>query len=169
MRYKTIVIDPPWDGPSATWTPSKAGTVQRRYSERHDNHCLIPYQTMNGVQLAALRVPELAAESAQLTAGSSSGLSRLVWGGTCRHQAEFLLWSARPGAKLVSPVKCPKQLQDWPTWLQDGKRLRHSEKPAAAYEFIRGLSEAPRIDLFARQRRPGFRNWGNEVPDLACG
>lgn len=40
---------------------------------------------------------------------------------------------------------------------------RHSEKPTQTYEYIESVSPGPRLELFARQRRPGWYVWGNEV------
>lgn len=174
-KYKTIVVDPPWPGP---------GSCPR--GQTHGSGAMvIPYQTMTGVQCAALRIREMASEDSQLWLWTTSrnvadafllmslwaykycGL--FVWrkkglgmGRHMRHQCEFLLWGARPGARLVKPKNCPHQIQEWPN------PKAHSEKPAEAYEFIRSLSDGPRIDIFARQVRPGFEGWGNEYPLDKC-
>ena len=50
--YRTIVIDPPWPGPGECPAFDSAGAGVR----------LIPYSTMTGSQVAALRVRELAAD-----------------------------------------------------------------------------------------------------------
>ena len=39
----------------------------------------------------------------------------------------------------------------------------HSEKPDRFFELVEMASPAPRVELFARQNRPGFKAWGNEV------
>jgi N6-adenosine-specific RNA methylase IME4 len=136
---------------------------------------------MTGIQCSALRVPELSAPDSQLWIWATSRscgdafLLAQMWGFSYRalfiwkkplgmgrhtmHQAEFLLWCGRPGARLVQPRKCPRQIQEWP------KPKHHSEKPPEAYEFIQSLSDEPRIDIFARQARPGFARWGNEAPE----
>lgn len=169
MKYKTTVIDPPWPGPGAS--PS---------FERGRAPILIPYSTMTGIQVASMRVPDLAHDQAQFfcwaisrSFGDAFLLMQLwgfqyrglfVWlkpglglGRHIRHQCEFLLWGGRIGSPLVEPKQCPRQVQTWPN------PPRHSEKPAEAYELIRSLSEEPRIDIFARLHRPGFDAWGNEV------
>lgn len=170
-KYKTIVIDPPWPGPGVCFRPH--GT----------DESVIPYTTMTGIQVAALRIKEIAHPESQLwiwapsrNLGDATLLIQLwgfdyralfVWvkplgmGRHCRHQCEFLLWGGRPGARLVEPRKCPPQIQEWP------KPKRHSEKPPEAYELISELSDGPRIDIFARQARPGFTPWGNEAPVTA--
>ena len=39
----------------------------------------------------------------------------------------------------------------------------HSRKPDEQYGLIERLCEGPRIELFARHRRRGWRSWGNEL------
>lgn len=177
-RYKTIVIDPPWPGPGAVPAFDAVKTGQATLTKN-----LIPYATMTGIQCAALSVDAIAADDAQLfiwatsrSMGDAYLLLQLwafkyrglfVWqkplgmGRHMRHECEFLLWGGRRGAKLVEPKNCPRQTHHW-------KRPRaHSEKPAEAYAMIRELSPGPRLDIFARQKRPGFTPWGNQAPSAA--
>jgi N6-adenosine-specific RNA methylase IME4 len=173
-QFKTIVIDPPWTGPGGCQRFPHHGTNEPL------KNVVLPYSSMTGVQISALRVRDLAHPAGQLwlwTTSRSVGdafLLMQLWGFDyralftwvkplgmgrhCRHQIEFLLWAARPGARLVEPRNCPRQIQTWP------KPKRHSEKPPEAYDLIRELSDGPRIDIFARQARPGFTPWGNEAP-----
>jgi N6-adenosine-specific RNA methylase IME4 len=171
--FRTIVIDPPWPGPGEVPAFDSQGSGEMRLS-------LIPYATMTGIQVAALNVRELAADDAQLFIWATSrslGDAMLlgqswafkfrgvfIWhkpglgmGRHVRSQAEFLYWFGRRGAPLVEPKRCPRQIQTWP------KPKRHSEKPPEAYQMIAELSPAPRLDIFARQHRPGFEAFGNEV------
>lgn len=54
-----------------------------------------------------------------------------------------------------------------PNIFQTGDPKRHSEKPDASYELIESISAGPRLEIFARRRRPGWHVWGNEVtPDV---
>lgn len=168
-RYKTVVIDPPWPGPGEIYDP-------RAHVRRP-----IPYSTMTGVQLAAIQVPKLVLPGAQLWlwvpsrhVGDAFLLLQLwgfryrglfVWlkplgtGRSMRHQVEFLLWGVMKGSKLPRWKGVPVQVHRW----KHPGRGHHSEKPAEAYVMIRTLSEPKRVDLFARQRRPGFDAWGIEV------
>lgn len=175
IRYRTIVIDPPWPGPGAC--PAFQGNIG---SKKPMKLSLIPYHTMSGIQVASLRIMDIAADDAQLfiwatsrSVGDAFLLAQtwafsfrglFIWkkplglGRHVRNEAEFLLWCGRKGAPLVEPKKCPRQIQHWP------KPRRHSEKPAEAYDLISSLSEGPRIDIFARQQRPGFDSYGDQVP-----
>jgi hypothetical protein len=42
-------------------------------------------------------------------------------------------------------------------------RREHSRKPDEVYERIERLVDGPYLELFARQRRPGWDAWGREV------
>jgi len=39
----------------------------------------------------------------------------------------------------------------------------HSRKPDEFYERVEQFAPGPRLDLFARERRPGWDAWGNEL------
>ncbi|GAH13102.1 unnamed protein product, partial [marine sediment metagenome] len=43
------------------------------------------------------------------------------------------------------------------------KRGRHSRKPDVFYKTLKQNTQAPRIDIFAREEHDGFDVWGNEV------
>jgi N6-adenosine-specific RNA methylase IME4 len=74
-----------------------------------------------------------------------------------RNQHELLLIATRgripappPEARVSSVISAP--------------RGRHSQKPQAVYEMIeRTYPDLPKIELFARARRDGWRSWGNEI------
>jgi N6-adenosine-specific RNA methylase IME4 len=40
----------------------------------------------------------------------------------------------------------------------------HSRKPDRAYTLIEAMYSGPYVELFARQTRPGWTAWGNEIP-----
>jgi N6-adenosine-specific RNA methylase IME4 len=42
-------------------------------------------------------------------------------------------------------------------------RQKHSEKPQAAYNLIEARSKGPYLEMFAREQRPGWTVWGDEV------
>jgi N6-adenosine-specific RNA methylase IME4 len=39
----------------------------------------------------------------------------------------------------------------------------HSRKPSEVYRRIERFCAGPRIELFARERRPGWISWGDEI------
>lgn len=46
-------------------------------------------------------------------------------------------------------------------------RREHSRKPDGIHDRIERLVAGPYLELFARQRRPGWDSWGNEVDKFA--
>lgn len=45
----------------------------------------------------------------------------------------------------------------------EGKVREHSRKPDEFYDIVKLASPEPRIDIFSRERREGFEQWGNEI------
>lgn len=43
------------------------------------------------------------------------------------------------------------------------KGRRHGTKPKEFFKMVEAVSPGPRLELFAREQRPGWRAWGNEV------
>lgn len=43
----------------------------------------------------------------------------------------------------------------------------HSEKPEEFFRIVEALAPGPRVEMFARRRRPGWDALGNEVPEAA--
>jgi len=48
-------------------------------------------------------------------------------------------------------------------------RREHSRKPDEFYERVRAFARGPYLELFAREVRPGFECWGNEVDRFNSG
>lgn len=44
----------------------------------------------------------------------------------------------------------------------------HSTKPDAFYDMVESLAEGPYAELFARRRRVGWNQWGDELPQEAA-
>ena len=42
-------------------------------------------------------------------------------------------------------------------------RREHSRKPDEFYDLVRRVADGPRIDMFSRERRDGFDQWGDET------
>lgn len=75
-------------------------------------------------------------------------------GHTTRKNAEFVLLGRRGNCRrnakdireiILSPVR------------------EHSRKPDEAYRRMARYCDGPRVELFARERRPGWRAWGDQA------
>lgn len=171
MKYKTILIDPPWTYEKSGGTKSSRGLAKSFY----------PTMTLN--EIAKLKLP-LDTNSVILLWTTSSKLPEalelikrweleyfnvaftwikknkksdsLFWGMGyyTRQNPEYLLLARRgkviPRSKKVHSVIVAK--------VRD-----HSRKPDEQYERIQELFYPPYLEMFARTKRKGWYSWGNEV------
>jgi len=70
---------------------------------------------------------------------------------------------ANPEMALLATKGKPKRINKDVNQLVVSPRREHSRKPDQMYEHIERLLEGPYIELFARNKRPGWDSWGNEV------
>lgn len=172
-RYRVVVIDPPWP-------------VKFRPRKDRPNQVAMPYRTMALDEIAALPVADLLADDAWIfcwtlsqflpqtfamldgwglryrelmTWRKTTPLSRNVGVpslGTMMRNSEFV---------VVGSVGCPKWTETKGLYAAfDGVRREHSRKPLEFDELLRRVTEGPRIELFARERKRGFDAWGDEAP-----
>jgi N6-adenosine-specific RNA methylase IME4 len=73
---------------------------------------------------------------------------------TVRHQTEIVLLARRGN--------CRRQRKDVRE-LIIAPRREHSRKPAEFYSRVERYCAGPYVDLFAREQRPGWDAWGDEV------
>jgi N6-adenosine-specific RNA methylase IME4 len=71
-----------------------------------------------------------------------------------RGQHELLLFGVRG--------RLPSQSRSQSTLIRAPRR-EHSRKPDEAYEVIEAVSPGPRLEMFARTKRPGWDAWGMET------
>ncbi len=77
-----------------------------------------------------------------------------------RNGHELLLLGTR------GQVPAPAPGDQWPSMF-DAPPMRHSQKPAKAYDLIEAyFPSLPKIELNARARRDGWDAWGLEAPDV---
>lgn len=174
-QFGTILADPPWQFMNRT------GKMAPEHKRLHR------YQTMKLEEICAMPVREIAnpqshlylwvpnallAEGLQvMSAWGFTYKTNIVWykvrkdggpdgrgvGFYFRNVTELLLFGTRgklrtlaPGRREVNMVVSRKQ--------------EHSRKPSQVYEIIERCSPGPFLELFARNTRRGWTQWGNEVP-----
>ena len=176
-RFACVLADPPWQFINRT---GKMAPEHRR---------LARYGTMDTARICALPVDEIAAPAAHLYLWVPNALlpdglqvmkawgfnykSNVVWhkirkdGGSdgrgvgfyFRNVTELVLFGVRgKNARTLAPGRTQVN------YLATRKR-EHSRKPDELYSIIEGCSPAPRIELFARGTRPGWRSWGIQAHD----
>jgi N6-adenosine-specific RNA methylase IME4 len=75
--------------------------------------------------------------------------------GLPQYNCEFCVY-ARKGSPSFADTKAFNACFDAP-------RREHSRKPDEFYDVIRRVTHGPRIDVFSRERREGFSQFGNEA------
>ena len=165
-KYETIIIDPPWQ-------------MEKIERDVAPNQVAFEYPTMNEEELAEFDVPSIASDDCHLFCWTTHkflpSAMRLIeaWGfryvylgtwhknggfqpfGLPQYNSEFYVY-ARKGTPRFSDTK------QFFTCFQ-AQRREHSRKPDEFYEVIRRVTDGPRIDVFSREPRDGFDQFGNEA------
>jgi N6-adenosine-specific RNA methylase IME4 len=172
-QYATILADPPWQFMNRT---GKMAPEHKR---------LLRYPTMELNEIMALPVGKLAAARSHLylwvpNALLQEGLdvmkawgftykSNVVWskvrkdggpdgrgvGFYFRNVTELVLFGVRGSLRTLPPGR--RQVNMIAT-----RKREHSRKPDELYDLIESCSPGPYLEVFARFRRPGWHQWGNE-------
>lgn len=165
--YGAILSDPPW----AFLTYGKKHTTPHRGANDH-------YAVVSTDDLAKLAVEPMAAKDCALfmwavdshlpdaialaaawgfqykTIAFVWSKGRIGMGYWTRKQAEVCLLFTRGKPRRLS--KSVRQIIEEP-------RREHSRKPDETYKRIEALVDGPYLEMFARQRWPGWDAWGNDV------
>lgn len=167
-KYGAILADPPW----AFKTFSGKNQTPHRSAEDH-------YRTMPLHEIAGLPVPDLAEKNCALfiwTVDSHFDVTMdliKMWGFTYKTRAFTWVKTGRIGmgywtrkqseicllATKGRPARRDKGVRE----IIEAPRREHSRKPDETYERIERLVDGPYLEMFARQRWPGWDVWGNET------
>jgi N6-adenosine-specific RNA methylase IME4 len=173
-KYHTVLADPPWQFQNRT---GKMAPEHKR---------LARYATMKLPEIAALPVSQIVADTAHLylwvpnallpeglevmKAWGFSYKANIIWhkvrkdggpdgrgvGFYFRNTTEIVLFGVRgKNARTLAPGR--RQVN----YLATRKR-EHSRKPDELFDIIEACSPGPRIELFARGPRKGWKVWGNQ-------
>lgn len=178
-QYAAIYADPPWS--YKAWSGAAVPS-------RVDAH----YKTMEALDIAALPVSQIAAKDCVLFLWVTwptllDALKTIeAWGFTYKtcgfnwtkgdaRQVEMFrddtdtdmllgYWTrANTEPCLLATRGKPKRLDAGVRQAIVEPRRQHSRKPDCVRERIERLVAGPYVELFARQTRPGWDSWGNEV------
>lgn len=166
-KYRTIYVDPPW--------PEYGGGKIKRGADRH-------YPLLSIKEIMALPVAKIAEPNCHLYLWATNnylpfafevmkawgftyktiitwGKDKIGLGQYFRGQTEHCLF----GVKGCLPYKVADGKRQQGRTLILAPRHEHSRKPDEMRQMIEKVSYEPRIELFARERFPGWDAWGNEV------
>ena len=176
--YRCIVVDPPWD----------QGKTGKR-DVRPNQGTSLDYPTMTLEEIAGVPIADWAAKNAYLWLWATNSRSRssgqpilmqafeLMEGWGFRYYTT-LTWTKATGPCPFGPyqittehclfgyrgkARFPKMSLGKMKTAFEAPVTRHSEKPSVLYENVEKYFGAPRLDVFARRRHPGFEAWGNQV------
>lgn len=177
QTFSTILADPPWQFQNRT---GKMAPEHKRLSR---------YGTMSLDEILDLPVADLARTPAHLYLWVPNALlleglrvlegwgfrykSNIVWhkirkdggpdgrgvGFYFRNVTELILFGVRgKNARTLAPGR--RQVN-----IVASRKREHSRKPDEIYDIIEACSPGPRLELFARGKRPGWVSWGNQATE----
>jgi N6-adenosine-specific RNA methylase IME4/ParB-like chromosome segregation protein Spo0J len=164
-RFPIVLADPPYHY-DRRWAISRE--IENHYpTMTTEAVCTLPVaglSTPDGMLFLWAPAPLLTDALNIMTAWGFEYATCAVWvkdrfgmGVYVRQQHELLLIGKRGLGIVPDPSKLSSSIIE-------AARGAHSRKPDEAYELIeRMYPELPKIELFARQARPGWAAWGNEV------
>jgi N6-adenosine-specific RNA methylase IME4 len=173
-QFGAILIDPPWRFANRT---GKVGPEHKR---------LHRYRTLSLGEIAALPVETFALPSSHLYLWCPNALllealtimkewgftykTNIVWykvrkdggpdgrgvGFYFRNVTELLLFGVKGHLRTLQPGRTQVNVLV-------SRKGEHSRKPVAVYDLIARCSPGPYLELFARDRRDGWAQWGDEL------
>ena len=172
-KYKTILADPPWQ------YRSKGSPC---LPKKQPKTCLVEYYypTMSLSEIKCMPIREITEDECVLflwatvpmiqeafsvvSAWGFKYKTMLTWHKTNRDCmgywfrvcTEHLIVATRGNIKSF---RCMERT------LFESPRGRHSQKPEESFRIIDAVSQFPKIELFARNRREGWDAWGNEIEE----
>ncbi|CAB4157348.1 IME4 Transcriptional activator, adenine-specific DNA methyltransferase [uncultured Caudovirales phage] len=181
-KYQIIYADPPWHFNDRIRSSKKLddGKMQFRELELH-------YKTMKTNEICSLPIEDIAEDNAVLfmwtTDSHLSDALKVIeaWGFT--YKTIGFVWNKKTNTgkqvcymgkwtmkgseicllatkgKAHSLIKSHKVRQ-----LVEAERSIHSRKPnEVRNRIVELLGDIPRVELFAREAKPGWDSWGNEI------
>ena len=172
MKYKTIVVDPPWEY-------NKWGGHSNK--GRHGFKIVeFPYDCMGIDEIKRLPIKNLSDDNCELylwTTQKYLPISFEVLNSWGFKYCQTLTWCKTPRGTGQGGVYCPTNeflilgrrgkmpniTRIDSTWWLTKRQRRHSAKPEFFQDMIETVSEGPRLEMFARRERKGWDVFGNEV------
>lgn len=168
-KYKTLVVDPSWDVKHGRRTPT--GIYGTRYTRPN-------FELMSNEDLLLFPIDKFAAEESHIYLWAINSSLRfvfeileawnfkfhcvLVWNKNIgfRPQVfyfrnEFILFGYRGKLTYYTGGCIPTHFL--------AKTREVVRKPDELYQIAEQVSLPPRIDIFSREKRKGWDNWGDEV------
>lgn len=177
-KYSVIYADPPWSYRQCGTGPKSRGNAAQHYhTMTTDDICALPVHSLAGGGTACFMwatFPQIADALRVMEAwGFEYKTCAFVWikknrkgntnfwgmGAYTRANAEICLLGVTPGFKAAAQIKNHAVHQVIESPIQ-----AHSAKPdETRRRIVELMGDVPRIELFARNRCPGWDAWGDEI------
>lgn len=177
-KYHIIYADPPWEYKQSGSTTNSRGMAKQHYPTMSTEEiCSLPVReicTDNAICFMWATFPNIGEALKVMKAwGFEYKTAAFVWvkknkkswtnfwgmGAYTRANAEVCLLGISKNTKAKQMVKRHDIHQ-----IIEAPIEQHSKKPDIVRDkIVQLLGDLPRIELFARQRTPGWDVWGNEV------
>ncbi|MCP4087188.1 MAG: hypothetical protein GY745_19405 [Actinomycetia bacterium] len=179
MKYKTIVIDPPWK--YGKWGKGSDKMYAKGYTDKTSYAKDLPYKWMTLEQIKELPIDNLADDNCEVYLWTTQKYLPVsfdvlkAWG---LKYCQTIIWTKTPKGTGQGGVYCPtneflilarkgkmpKVTRIDSTWFHTKRpNNQHSKKPEFFQDMIETVSEEPRLEMFARRERKGWSVFGNEV------
>ena len=172
VRYKTILLDPPWHesgggkikrGADRHYPLIKTADMPRVILQAQDSEGNLVFQPDDNAHIYLWVTNNFLKDGIWLLEVLGFRyITKLDWakdriglGQYFRGQTESCLFGVRG--------RLPAKARTESTLIQ-AARGKHSKKPDDTYRKIEAVSHAPYLEMFAREHREGWSAWGNEVP-----
>ena len=170
MKYRTIVIDPPWR--------FKPGGNKSEFFNRLKKQP--PYETMTDAEIKQFPIHDFADESCALFLWTFDSKLPAALDILKYWKFDFrrcIVWHKNNGLNisgfigrtefLLYAARGKRAIRYDGTWLNTCQQYnttnKHSEKPREIYQNLKGITHEPRIDIFARRRHAGYDAYGDQV------
>jgi len=166
-QFGTIVMDPPWEYRNRRTGGSMSSGASQKYpclsleqlqalpmkGLSQKDSVLFLWTTQNFMEAAYGLLREWGFQRRTVIVWAKPG--PLGMGFWLRNQCEFCLVATRG---RIKPFRSSQRN------LIVSPRKNHSQKPEEFWQLLQGLPlPSPRVELFAREARPGWYAWGNEL------
>lgn len=185
MKYRTIVVDPPWHYESWPGAMSESSNRVASGDVPFGIRKRIDYPTLTIEAITALPLRELAhpdgchlylwttnrylPDAMNIVRAWGFRYSQLlIWaktpmglgpGGTFAQNAEYVVFARR------GSLRHQRRLDS--VWFNWPRTTVHSKKPEHFLDMVEQVSPGPYVELFARRHRMGWDVWGNESANTA--
>jgi N6-adenosine-specific RNA methylase IME4 len=173
-QFRCILLDPPWE--------ERGGGKSKRGADRHypvlKKHEIIQVIYQSGYWSPApqahmwMWVTDNFLEDGLfvMKALGFRYVRQAIWPKPSFGLGQYLRGQHEPCLFGVKGRQIPLRTRSESSLFGDGELIKtgvHSLKPDESYKKIESVSPGPRLELFCRNRRPGWWGWGNQLRDTS--